>query len=381
MDAQPEIHVFNPSRLSATGALLAFALGCTAGDLTRSSDPGEQTGALTCGMDSRYLALGAAAKDGIPAVDNPQWVVPDHPTDLWYLSDSDRVVGFSVSDQAYAVPVNILWYHEITNATIEYPGGAIDLAITHCPLTGSSMVFDRSAAGGAELGVSGILYQSNLVLYDRNTGESLWPQMLGEARCGPALGAVLPLHPSIEMTWEGWVSLYPDTRVLASPRGAGGPYDANPYAGYDAPNAEFTFPMPPLDDRLPAKERVLGVGGTGSVSWAFSFSSLTDQGAYAAVDRSFGTAAARAVVLWDRERGAASAYSSEVDGAVLNFRTSIDGIFDIETGSRWNVDGLAIEGPLTQTRLERVGMSYVAYWGAWEAFFPLTQIWGQRDRT
>ena len=83
--------------------------------------------------------------------------------------------------EPYAVPLNVLRYHEIVNATFETDGGLLDLAVTHCPLTGSSMVFDRAAAGGAEFGVSGILYQSNLVMYDRNTSESLWPQMVAGA--------------------------------------------------------------------------------------------------------------------------------------------------------------------------------------------------------
>jgi hypothetical protein len=365
-------------RPRSLAVLCAFALGCTVTEPTGSLGGGGSTGPVTCALDTRYLSVAAAAKDGIPAVDDPRWVAPDHPTDVWYLSGPDRVVGFLVDGQAYAVPINILWYHEITNASIEHSGGTLDLAITHCPLTGTSIVFDRAAAGGAELGVSGILYQSNLVMYDRNTEESFWPQMFGEARCGPALGTVLPMYPSIEMRWDGWVGLYPDTRVLASPEGAGGPYNSNPYAGYDAPNAEFTFPMPPLDTRLSPKDRVFGVAMPGGLPWAFSFASLSERGPWAALERSFGGTASRAVMLWDGDRQAASAYLREVDGASLNFRADAVGIFDVETGSRWTVDGLAVEGSLAGKRLERVAFAYAGYWGAWQAFFPFTQIWGQR---
>jgi len=360
------------------GLLWAFALACTPADPTGSLGSGGGGGPVTCALDTRYLSLTAAAKDGIPAVDDPQWVAPDHPTDLWYLSASDRVVGFMVDGQTYAVPINILWYHEITNASIQHSGGTVDLAITHCPLTGTSLVFDRAPAGGAEFGVSGILYQSNLVMYDRNTEESFWPQMFGESRCGPAMGTVLPLYPSIEMTWDGWVSLYPDTRVLASPRGAGGPYDWNPYAGYDAPNAEYTFPMPPLDQRLPPKARVFGVADRAGSPWAFSFSSLTERGAFTALERSFGGGASEAVLFWDRDRQAAGAYQRHVDGTPLNFQADDTSITDVETGSVWTVDGLAIGGPLAGTRLERVDFAYTGYWGAWAAYFPFTQIWGQR---
>ena len=203
---------FQPRRLATTGLLSAFTLlGCSGQNLIGNADSASDTpsGPSTCDLDPSYLSLTAAAKDGIAALSNPYWVTADHPTDLSFLSDSDRVVGFTVDEQAYAVPVNILRPHEIANVTFETTNGALDLAVTHCPLTGTSMVFDRAPAGGAEFGVSGILYQSNLVMYDRNTDESLWPQMMGQARCGPAQGTTLPLFPFIEMRWDSWVDLYP----------------------------------------------------------------------------------------------------------------------------------------------------------------------------
>ena len=60
------------------------------------------------------------------------------------------------------------------------------------------------------------------------------------------------------------------------------------------------------------------------------------------------------------------------------FREGSDDMFDLETGTRWTVDGLAVEGPLAGTRLDRLGQTYVAYWGAWQAFFPVGRIWGLR---
>jgi hypothetical protein len=223
--------------------------------------------------------------------------------------------------------------------------------------------------------VSGLLYQSNLIMYDRNTDESLWPQMIGQARCGPARGTTLPLFPSIEMRWDGWASLYPGTRVWGSPPEHRRGYDLNPYEGYDAPNSGFTFPMPPIDPSFPPKEVVLGVGGEGRIAWAFPFSSLQGFAPMAAIERSFGTT--QGVMLWDRSRQAASAYSRDVGGDLLTFRVGSDDIFDIETGTRWTVDGLAVDGPLAGRRLDRVGQTYAAYWGAWQAFFPFGQIWGQ----
>jgi hypothetical protein len=180
------------------------------------------------------------------------------------------------------------------------------------------------------------------------------------------------------MRWDGWLSLYPDTKVLAVPGGVRGGYDTNPYAGYDAPNAEYTFAMPPLDGRLPPKARVLGVHSGVGGTWAFPFEELASRGAYAAVDGSLGVPAAESVVLWDQDRAAAAVYRRSIEGELLNLRADDTGIYDVETGSRWTVDGLAVEGPRAGERLEAVVPSYVSFWGAWAAFFTFPLIWGQR---
>ena len=119
------------------------------------------------------------------------------------------------------------------------------------------------------------------------------------------------------MRWDGWVDLYPGTRVWGSPPDRRR-YDINPYVGYDAPNSEFTFPMPPISSSLPLKEVVLGVGGKGAAAWAFPFSTLEGLGPMATIGRSIG--GTRGVLMWDRNRGAASVYSRDVGGDLLTFR-------------------------------------------------------------
>ena len=98
-------------------------------------------------------------------------------------------MGLSIGGKAVAIPHNILLWHEIVNLQV---GGA-SVAVTYCPLTGSSLAFDRSSVNGAELGVSGLLFNNNLLMYDRNSTQSLWPQMLRQSTCGPRSGAALQM--------------------------------------------------------------------------------------------------------------------------------------------------------------------------------------------
>src|SRR5216683_793959 len=74
----------------------------------------------------------------------------------------------------------ILNWHEVVDDSV----GDMPIAVTYCPLTASGIVYDRSLHGKQlTLGVSGQLYQGNLLFYDRQS-ESLWSQIQGQALTG-----------------------------------------------------------------------------------------------------------------------------------------------------------------------------------------------------
>ena len=166
--------------------------------------------------------ISGAVRDGIPAVqlrdsDLVEW------GSVWldFLLPTDRVIGLEVDGEYLAVPLNILWWHEILNLNEH------GLAITYCPLTGSSMVFERAVVAGAEFGVSGLLFKNNLVMYDRTEDHSsLWPQMLPGGFCGSEIGQSARLLPPCPHVLElgddpdGWlrtcVDPEPEALVVSS---------------------------------------------------------------------------------------------------------------------------------------------------------------------
>ncbi len=322
---------------------------------------------LSCSIPSSQIFNGGPGKDGIPALSNPTFVQTNE-EGTTYLRPEDRVVGIVVDDKPYAIPLNIFWWHEIVNLDI----GGSQLAVTHCPLTGSSMAFDRSAVGGAEFGVSGLLYQNNLIMYDRASPESLWPQMLGAARCGARDGTRLSMVPILETTWAGWVSLHPGTDVVSSDTGWERDYQRYPYGSYDDPdNPQVLFDLN-VDTSRPPKERVLGIP-VGSGGLAFPFGVLEELGTISAATS--GRLGEEVVVFWDRNRQAAMAYRPVVDELDLTF-SMVDGkVFDDQTRTAWRVDGLAMEGPLASTQLEPIEEAFVAFWFAWPAFYPDIEVW------
>lgn len=197
---------------------------------------------------------GGPGKDGIPSIDEPRFVSADE-ADGW-LDGEDRVIGVYLDGEARAYPQPLLVYHEIVNDTV----GGENVSVTYCPLTGTGIGFLR---GDTELGVSGRLVNSNLIMYDRAT-DSHWPQILGAAVEGPLEGRGLEEFRVFWTTWERWRERHSETRVLSRRTGHVRNYRRDPYgdytplSGYYAEGSSTMFPLLNESDRFPAKREVFG---------------------------------------------------------------------------------------------------------------------------
>ena len=158
-------------------------------------------------IDESQVQDGGVGKDGIPALIMPELINPE---DASYLSKDDLVVGYVYKGNARAYPHKILDWHEIINDEM----GEHRFAITYCPLTGTASNWSRDVAGySTTFGVSGKLFNSNLIPYDRTT-ESYWSQMRLDCVNGVLVGKDIPLFQAVETTWGTWQDLYPDTQVV-----------------------------------------------------------------------------------------------------------------------------------------------------------------------
>jgi len=205
------------------------------------------------------ILSGGPPKDGIPALTFPK-VGPAGLGDTWLKGD-DRVLGVEVDGRFRAYPVRILNWHEIVNDRI----GNKQFVVNYCPLCGSGLVFDTRD----QFGVSGLLYQSDVLLYDRKT-ESLWSQLMMQAITGPRMGEMLKTMPVTHTSWRAWRTRHPDTTVLSRHTGYYRDYSRNPYAGYEQSNSIY-FPVRNRDERLHPKTWVIGLELEGaSRAWVIS---------------------------------------------------------------------------------------------------------------
>ncbi len=132
------------------------------------------------------------------------------------------------------------------------------MVVSFCPLCGTGMVFSATVAGkSSSFGVSGLLYNSDVLLYDRET-ESLWSQIMQEAVSGPLIGTRLQHLPASHTTWQDWRQRHPETLVLSTDTGFRRDYNRTPYVGYEQ-SEQIWFPVANRDDRYHAKELVIGL--------------------------------------------------------------------------------------------------------------------------
>ena len=238
----------NSFNVLGTVCILAGTLAANAAGLGRPFNGFDVSNAT---VPPEEIRSGGPPRDGIPAIDRPRFVSPRAVRDL---QPEDRVISVTAGGQTRAYPLRILNHHEIVNDEL----GGSALTITYCPLCGTAMVFDRDIDGRRlDFGVSGLLYYSALLMYDRQT-ESLWSQVAMQAISGPRVGATLTLMPSETMTWEAWRARYPGGQVLSSNTGFRRDYSRNPYAGYEQSD-RVAYPVPLTRAELPNKAWVTGV--------------------------------------------------------------------------------------------------------------------------
>ncbi len=323
------------------------------------------------------IRSGGPPKDGIPALDHPLFVgVPEA---SGWLKPVEPVIALTVGTESRAYPLQILIWHEIVNDAI----GGVPVAVTFCPLCYTAIAFDRRAARRVlEFGTTGNLRDSDLVMYDRQT-ESWWQQALGQAIVGDLTGTQLTLLPAGIVSWSAFRTAHPNGTVLSRDTGFNRSYGVNPYAGYDrADTPPFLFDGSP-DGRLAPKEHVVTVS-LGGEDVAYPYKLLRQRrvvrdtvgGTPVVVLFSPGTASGLDAgnVADGFDLGASGVFSPQLDGRQLTFRAAASDFVDSESGSRWDLLGRAVSGPLAGRRLDPI-VHGDDFWFAWAAFRPTTRVY------
>lgn len=328
-------------------------------------------------VDFSELIPGGPPKDGIPAIVNPKFESNQSASD--WVSEREPVISLEINGEAKAYPLQILMFHEIANDEL----GSKHVLVSFCPLCYSAIVYNRELDNEVHrFGVSGLLRNSDLVMYDQKT-ESFWEQFTGEAIVGEMLGRKLEPIPSQIISFEQFVEMYPNGKILSKETGFNRPYGKNPYTGYDdIDKSPFAF-TGEIDDRLPPNEKVIAVKINDeykaypySITWTTRVINDEFNGEKIVVFHLDGAVSSmdEREIAKSKEMGSTGVYNRIINDRELTFRIENRKIIkDDQTNSTWSITGKAIEGDLKGEQLKKeFHGDYFSF--ALFAFAPDTEI-------
>ena len=349
--------------ITRQAVLIAFA-GAMVSACGGGGGDSQQGGQDTWLIPLTYVADGGPGVDGIPALEGP---VFESAATITTVAPQDLVVAVRSEGQVKVYPHDIMDYHEIVNDGL----ATQPFIMSYCPLTGSAVAWPgRTSDVDSTFGVSGLLYNSNLILYDRQT-ETLWSQMLEIGVNGPRISQTPTNLPLVETTFETVMSMYPDAVVMTRDTGHDFPYDEYPYGDYlDRHN--LLFPVARQDGRMGNKQRVVGIHEVTNAK-------VYQLGAFGATTQTINDQFNEQpiVVVGNSAMSFGIIYSRELaDGTILSFEPLQDDLPNVmadSEGNVWDIFGQAVSGPRVGEQLD-TPQSYIAYWFAWAAHFDQVEI-------
>jgi len=292
------------------------------------------------------LQWGGVLVGGIPEL-NDQDAISVAAAD--YMKPDELTFGAVVNGAARSYPHRILDHHELANDTL----GGESVALVNCTLCRTGVLYSRRVGDAVlDFQTSGLLWNSNKVMMDRQTG-SLWEQLTGEAFAGAYTGTVLDRFPLTVTLYGDWIAEHPETDVVAIPaddRYSYQPGDA--YADYYGSD-DLWFPTFSVPTAIREKAEVATLDWNGA-QLAVDVSVLAEQGPQI-------LEVGDGIVVAVPTNGGARLYSVG-DSALVG--TDLVGA-EAEEEYLVLADG---------TRLERL-VSGHSFWFAWYGAFPDTAWW------
>ncbi|HEV7517889.1 MAG TPA: DUF3179 domain-containing protein [Thermoanaerobaculia bacterium] len=323
---------------------------------------------LDSGRPSRIrvemIQWGGVHVDGIPALENPRFVPA---AEASYLTAGEPVFGVEIAGDARAYPLRILDWHEMANDVV----GGVPVALTYCTLCGAGVLYDARAAGAGgrtfTFGSSGFLYESNKLMFDRQT-DTLWNQLTGEPVNGPLAetGLTLKRLPVVVTSWARWRGAHPETRVLDIHTGYDRDYTPGKAYGKYFASPDLMFPVWKRSQALPDKTWIFALL-VGAAPKAYPLDALTRE---RVVDDTLG--GTPVVLLADPGSREVRAY----ERGAFRFKPGKDTLAPVDPDGRpWRATEEALLGPGGE-RLPRLP-GHLAYWFGWFSFYPRTEIYGK----
>jgi hypothetical protein len=199
-------------------------------------------------------------------------------------------------------------------------------------------------------------------MFEDQTTKSWWAQATGLCIAGPRKGMQLTEIPSEQLTIASWLRQYPDGKILQP----------------DSTFKEIFEKMDVYDKGLSKsdltkrdssswnkKSWVIGISEKGiakTYDWNVLVNERLIQDSLPGLPL---------LIALESDSSSFHALSRMVDQQALQFRIASDSLIDAQTGSGWNMYGVATSGPMKGKQLRKI-KAYQEFLHSWEHFHPKT---------
>lgn len=306
-------------------------------------------------IDYDLVESGCERLDCIRSIDHPKFIGINA---VDFMADDDLVIGIKIGNEIKCYPHPILNWHEIVNDNID----GKQIAINYCPLTGSGMAWNRNINGKlTDFGVSGMLYNSNVIPYDRTT-RSAWSQMKQLCVNGALMDSSAETFQVLETSWKTWKTMYPESKVVSTETDMKRDYLSYPYHDYRESESIY-FDVEFESKAMPQKERLFGMIENGNAK-CYRFKNFKG-GLKIINDNVFDR---NVIIVGSEPANFITAFENPENIKYTSVKT-FPGIIKDNEGNIYDAFGYCLEGAKKDSRLTPVN-GFIAYWFAWYAFYP-----------
>lgn len=278
------------------------------------------------------------------------------------IPSNKLVIGVVIDSVAIAYPIQLIGYHHQVVDTINNKA----IMVTYCTVCRTGRVYSPIVNGKQETFRLVGMDHFNAMFEDQST-KSWWRQSNGECIAGPLKGYKLQEITSEQAVLSAWSRVHPNTKILQ-------------------PDPVFKEKFDQMDtyDKGTSKGSLTKRDKTSwsNKSWVLGVEDADNSKTYdwnqLVVQRIIQDSIPNnpIVILLENDTASFHTYSRKMNNDVLSFIKNKDAIWDTNTGSLWNYDGICIDGQLKGKVLTKVA-SYQEFLHSWEFFHPKSSRYGK----
>ena len=264
------------------------------------------------------------------------------------LKDSDIVVVVGFKNEVRAYPYKFISPYEVVNDQIEN----IKYAVKYCPVTESGVVVENIFQNETSSFIaSGFRYKQNLISLDNNS-KTYWSQMLLKCVKGTYENEYHKTLPMVELSWKLTKQFFPNAKVFTSTSISNKPQNSARKNNDDIGIDERVFGNINLDE----------VNGT-SVNIYRKSDFNTPISLFEVIFNE-----SKTITIGSSDLDFIVSFNVEIGSSFTPIQNEFPNVMIDETGSKWNVFGIATNGSRKSEQLQAT-KSYKASWWAWKSFY------------